>query len=74
MIVSTETCSDILKHLLLSQKAQLRNEFENNTSTDKMLSKTQISKTIQSGGFLDSLLSKLADQLMKVAFLWQKLY
>ena len=35
-------------------------------STDLKLSKAQISKTIQSGGFLGSLLSKLAGQLMKV--------
>ena len=32
-----------------------------------MLSKAQISKIIQSGGFLGSLLSKLAGTLMKVA-------
>ena len=31
------------------------------------MSKTQISKTIQSGGFLGSLLSKIAGPLMKVA-------
>ena len=36
-------------------------------STDIKLSKAQISKIIQSGGFLGSLLSKLAGQLMKVA-------
>ena len=36
-------------------------------STDIKLSKTQISKIIQSGRFLGSLLSKLADPLMKVA-------
>ena len=36
-------------------------------STDLMLSKAQISKIIQSGGFLPSLLSKLAGPLMKVA-------
>ena len=35
-------------------------------STDLKLSKTQISKIIQSGGFLGSLLSKLAGPLMKV--------
>ena len=37
-------------------------------STDLKLSKAQISKIIQSGGFLGSLLSKLAGPLMKVAF------
>ena len=36
-------------------------------STDIKLSKTQISKIIQSGGFLGLLLSKLAGPLMKVA-------
>ena len=36
-------------------------------STDLKLSKGQISKIIQSGGFLGSLLNKLAGPLMKVA-------
>ena len=36
-------------------------------STDIKLFKAQISKTIQFGGFLGSLLSKLAGPLMKVA-------
>ena len=36
-------------------------------SPDLKLSKAQISKTIQSGGFFGSLLSKLAGPLMKVA-------
>ena len=36
-------------------------------STDMKLPKTQISKVIQSGGFLGSLFSKLAGPLMKVA-------
>ena len=36
-------------------------------STDLKLSEAQISKLIQSGGFLGSLLSKLAIPLMKVA-------
>ena len=35
-------------------------------STDIKLSKVQIFKIFQSGGFLDSLLSKLAGPLMKV--------
>ena len=35
--------------------------------TDIKLSKAQISKIIQSGGFLGSLLSKLAGSLMKFA-------
>ena len=49
------------------QRTKLRNAFENNMSTDIKLSKAQISKLIQSGGFLGSLLSKLAGPLMKVA-------
>ena len=36
-------------------------------STDIKLSKAQITKIIQSGGFLGSLLSKLAGPLMKIA-------
>ena len=53
--------------LITRQKTKLRNAFNNNMSTDLKLSKTQISKIIQSGGFLGSLLSKLAGLLMKVA-------
>ena len=59
-----------LPHELLlttRQKKKLRNAFNNNMSTDLKLSKAQISKIIQSGGFLGSLLSKLAVPLMKVA-------
>ena len=61
---------DNLPHELLlttRQKTKLRNGFNNNMSTDIKLSKTQIAKIIQSGGFLGSLLSKLAGPLMKVA-------
>ena len=49
------------------QKAKVRNAFNNNMSTDLKLSRAQISKIIQSGGFLGSLLSKSAGPLMKVA-------
>ena len=52
--------------LTTRQKTKLRNAFNNNMSTDLKLSKAQISKIIQSGGFLGSLLSKLAGPLMKV--------
>ena len=48
-------------------KTKLRNTFNNNMSIDLKLSKAQISKIIQSGRFLGSLLSKLAGPLMKVA-------
>ena len=41
--------------------------------TDIKLSKAQISKIIQSGGFLGLLLSKLAFPLMKVAVLLAKI-
>ena len=59
----------LLHELLLTtrQKTKLGNAFNNNISTDIKLSKAQISKIIQSGGFLGSLLSKLAGPLMKVA-------
>ena len=58
-----------LHKLLLTtrQKTKLRNVMENNMSTDIKLKKAQISKIIQSGGFLGSLLSKLAGPLMEVA-------
>ena len=47
------------------QKIKLRNAFKN-MSTDMKLFKTQISKIIQSGGFLGLLLSKIVCPLMKV--------
>ena len=53
--------------LTTRQKTKLRNAFNNNMSTDLKLSKAQISKIIQSVGFLGSLLSKLTGPLMKVA-------
>ena len=49
------------------QVANIRKAFAKNTSIDIKLSKTQLSKMIQSGGFLGNLLSKLAVPLMKVA-------
>ena len=61
--------NDLSHELLLTerQKTKLRNAFNNNMSTDIKLSKAQITKIIQSGGFLGSSLSKLAGPLMKVA-------
>ena len=41
------------------QVANLRNVFANNSSTDMKESKTQLSKMIQSGGFLVRLLGPL---------------
>ena len=64
-----------LPHELLlttRQKQKLRNALNNNTSTDIKLSKAEIIKIIQSGGFLGFLLSKLAVPLMKVAILLAK--
>ena len=58
-----------LRHELLlttRQKTKIRNAFNNNMSTDMKFSKAQITKIIQSGRFLGSLLSKLAGPLMKV--------
>ena len=49
------------------QKTKLRNAFNHNMSTDLKLPRAQISKIIQSGGFLGLLLSKLTGPLMKVA-------
>ena len=58
-----------LPHELLTtrQNTKLRNAINNNLATDIKLSKAQIKKLIQSGGFLGKLLSKLAGPLMKVA-------
>ena len=59
----------IYNKLLLkkNKKTKLRNALNNNMSTDLRLSKDQISKIIQSGRVLGSLLSKLAGPLMNVA-------
>ena len=56
------------------KKAKLRNAFNNNMATDIKLPKAQISKIIQSGGFLGSLLSKFAIPLMKGAVSLAKNY
>ena len=66
-----------LPHELLlttRQKTKLRNTLNNNISVNIELSRAQISKITQSGGFLGSLVSKLAGLLMKMKqlFLWQK--
>ena len=45
--------------LTTRQKTKLRNAFNNNISTDLKLSRAQISKIIQSGGFLGRLLGPL---------------
>ena len=53
--------------LTTRQNTKFRNAINNNLATDIKLSKTQLKKIIQSGGFLGKLLGKLAGPLMKVA-------
>ena len=53
--------------LTTRQNTKLLNAINNNLATDIKLSKSQINKLMQSGGFLDKLLSKLVVPLMKVA-------
>ena len=66
--------NDLAHELLLTarQRTKIKNAFENNMSTDIKLSKNQISKIMRSEGFLGSLLSKLADPLLKVAVALEK--
>ena len=69
MILKMLDGNDLPHELLLGtrQKAKLRNTFYNNILTDLTFSQAQISKIIQSGKFLGSLLIKLAGPLIKVA-------
>ena len=69
MVLKMSDGNDLPNVLLVTTKLKtmLRNAFNKNISTDTKISKAQISKLIQSGGFLRSLLSKLAGPLMKVA-------
>ena len=60
--------------LITRQTNKLRNAIENNMSTDIKLSKAQISEIIQGGRFLNSLLSKIAGPLMKVAVPLAKIF
>ena len=53
--------------LTTRQSNKLRNAINNNMSTDIKFSKAQLKNFIKSGGFLGSLLSKIAGPLMKVA-------
>ena len=68
--------NDLPHEILLTtrQKTKLRNAFDNNMSTDLNLSRAQVPKIIQSGGFLGSLFSKLERPLMKVAVPLAKKY
>ena len=69
MVGNSNDNTNFPHELLLTKRqvANIRKAFARNTSTDIKLSKTQLSKMIQSGGFLGSLLGKLAGPLMKVA-------
>ena len=60
-----ETPHELL--LATRQNTKLRNALNNNSATDIKLSKAQIKKIIQSGGFFGKLLSKSAGPLKKVA-------
>ena len=59
MIGDNETSSPHKLLLTNRQLVNLRKAFTNNSSTDIKLSKTQLSKMIQSGGFLGRLLGPL---------------
>ena len=69
MVSNSNDNTNFPHELLLTnrQVANIRKAFAKNTSIDIKLSKTQLLKMIQSGGFLGILLGKLADPLMKVA-------
>ena len=69
MIGDSNDNTNFPHELLLTnrQVANIRKAFAKNTSIDIKLSKTQLSKMIQSGGFLGNLLGKLVGPLMKVA-------
>ena len=61
MIGNSDDNTNFPHELLLTnrQVANLHKAFAKNTSTDIMLSKTQLSRMIQSGGFLGRLLDPL---------------
>ena len=69
-IISNSNDNINFPHELLLTNRQVANickAFANHLSIDIKLAKTQLSKMIQSGGFLGNLLGKLAGPLMKVA-------
>ena len=69
MVGNSNDNTNFPHELLLTnrQVANICKAFANHSSIDIKLSKTQLSKMIQSGGFLGNLLGKLAGLLMKVA-------
>ena len=74
MVSNSNNNTNFPHELLLTnrQVANIRKAFANYTSINIKLSKTQLSKMMQSGGFLGNLLGKLAGPLMKVAMLLAK--
>ena len=69
MVSNSNDNTNFPHELLLTsrQVANIRKAFAKNTSIDIKLSKTLLSKMLQSGGFLGNLLGKLAGPLMKIA-------
>ena len=69
MVSNSNDNTNFPRELLLTnrQVANIRKAFANHSSIDTKLSKIQLSKMIQSGGFLGNLLGKLAGPLMTVA-------
>ena len=69
MVGNSNNNTNFPHELLLTnrQVANIRKAFANHSSIDIKLSKTQLSKMMQSEGFLGNLLGKLAGPLMKVA-------
>ena len=67
MIGDSNDEDNFLHELLLtnSQVSSIRKKFSNNSSANTKFSKTQLSKMIQSGGFL----GKLLDPLLKTGLL-----
>ena len=59
MIGNSDDNTNFPHELLLTNRANLRKTFANHTSTYIKLSKTQLSKMIQSGGLLGRLLGPL---------------
>ena len=69
MVGNSNDNTNFPHELLLTnrQVVNIRKAFANHSSTDIKLPKTQLSKMIQSGRFLENLLGKLGGPLMKVA-------
>ena len=67
-IIKTTFQDEELPHDLIlttRQKAKIRNAFSNNMSTDIKLSKAQLSKIIQSAGFVGKTLGNMMGNIGK---------